>query len=102
MASPCFMPDYKLIIMENVLKHLPAMSVFFLQVGMKALVMPETFKTQNYYKMLAQICPEVEKSSVGKISSKTCVIFMHLFSLQLTGINENNMLLCPIHIMLYY
>lgn len=40
------------------------------KVGIKALVMSEQFKTQNYYELLARVCPEVEKSK-GEIESKS-------------------------------
>ncbi|XP_005999663.1 medium-chain acyl-CoA ligase ACSF2, mitochondrial isoform X2 [Latimeria chalumnae] len=38
--------------------------------GCKAIVFPSQFKTQKYYEILKQICPEVEKSSPGGITSK--------------------------------
>ncbi|XP_041265245.1 medium-chain acyl-CoA ligase ACSF2, mitochondrial isoform X3 [Onychostruthus taczanowskii] len=40
------------------------------KVGCKALVFPHQFKTQNYYDILKQSCPELEKSSPGGIKSK--------------------------------
>lgn len=43
------------------------------QVGCKALVFPTQFKTQKYYDILKQSCPELEKSSPGGIKSKRWV-----------------------------
>ncbi|XP_061867014.1 medium-chain acyl-CoA ligase ACSF2, mitochondrial isoform X2 [Colius striatus] len=40
------------------------------KVGCKALVFPSQFKTQKYYDILKQACPEIEKSSPGGIKSK--------------------------------
>ncbi|KAL9833706.1 medium-chain acyl-CoA ligase ACSF2, mitochondrial isoform 2-T2 [Geothlypis trichas] len=40
------------------------------KVGCKALVFPSQFKTQKYYDILKQSCPELEKSSPGGIKSK--------------------------------
>ncbi|XP_008947471.1 PREDICTED: acyl-CoA synthetase family member 2, mitochondrial-like, partial [Merops nubicus] len=40
------------------------------KVGCKALVFPTQFKTQRYYDILKQSCPELEKSSPGGIKSK--------------------------------
>ncbi|NXR11926.1 ACSF2 synthetase, partial [Semnornis frantzii] len=40
------------------------------KVGCKALVFPTQFKTQKYYDILKQSCPEIEKSSPGGIKSK--------------------------------
>uniref|UniRef100_A0A3B4ZS86 Medium-chain acyl-CoA ligase ACSF2, mitochondrial n=1 Tax=Stegastes partitus TaxID=144197 RepID=A0A3B4ZS86_9TELE len=41
----------------------------FVQVGVKAVVCPTQFKTQQYCDMLRKICPEIEKSSPGDIKS---------------------------------
>ncbi|XP_064323354.1 medium-chain acyl-CoA ligase ACSF2, mitochondrial isoform X2 [Phalacrocorax carbo] len=40
------------------------------KVGCKALVFPTQFKTQRYYDILKQSCPELENSSPGEIKSK--------------------------------
>lgn len=40
------------------------------KVGCKALIMSQSFKTQNYVQMLGEICPEIESSSTGVIESK--------------------------------
>ncbi|XP_030361997.1 medium-chain acyl-CoA ligase ACSF2, mitochondrial isoform X2 [Strigops habroptila] len=40
------------------------------KVGCKALVFPTQFKTQKYYDILKQSCPEIETSSPGGIKSK--------------------------------
>ena len=38
--------------------------------GCKALVFPKQFKTQQYYNILKQICPEVEKAQPGALKSQ--------------------------------
>lgn len=40
------------------------------QVGCKALVFPKQFKTQQYYNILKQICPELEKAQPGALKSQ--------------------------------
>ncbi|XP_059937375.1 medium-chain acyl-CoA ligase ACSF2, mitochondrial isoform X3 [Mesoplodon densirostris] len=40
------------------------------KVGCKALVFPRQFKTQHYYNILKQICPEVEKAQPGDLKSQ--------------------------------
>ncbi|XP_053960303.1 medium-chain acyl-CoA ligase ACSF2, mitochondrial-like [Anastrepha ludens] len=39
------------------------------KVKVKALIMPETYKTQNYYEIIKRICPEISDSSDGCIKS---------------------------------
>ncbi|XP_070552712.1 medium-chain acyl-CoA ligase ACSF2, mitochondrial-like [Ptychodera flava] len=41
------------------------------KVGCKALISDQSFKTQDYYEMLREICPELDKSHPGEINSKT-------------------------------
>ncbi|NWW53730.1 ACSF2 synthetase, partial [Pedionomus torquatus] len=53
-------PAYQALELEFVIK----------KVGCKALVFPTQFKTQKYYDILKQSCPELEKSSPGGIKSK--------------------------------
>ncbi|NXH09830.1 ACSF2 synthetase, partial [Bucco capensis] len=53
-------PAYQALELEFVLR----------KVGCKALVFPPQFKTQKYYDILKQSCPEIEKSSPGEIKSK--------------------------------
>ncbi|NWU91504.1 ACSF2 synthetase, partial [Upupa epops] len=53
-------PAYQALELEFVLR----------KVGCKALVFPTQFKTQKYYDILKQSCPEVEHSSPGGIKSK--------------------------------
>ncbi|NXY86500.1 ACSF2 synthetase, partial [Alcedo cyanopectus] len=53
-------PAYQALELEFVLR----------KVGCKALVFPTQFKTQKYYDILKQSCPELEKSSPGGIKSK--------------------------------
>ena len=45
----------------------------WLQVGVKVLIMAEKFKSQDYYAMLRQICPELEQSNAPAVSSKSSV-----------------------------
>lgn len=40
------------------------------KVNMRAIVAPETFKTQNYYEMICKNVPEVKDSTDGIIRSK--------------------------------
>ncbi|XP_053309307.1 medium-chain acyl-CoA ligase ACSF2, mitochondrial [Spea bombifrons] len=40
------------------------------KVGCCALIFPSQFKTQKYYEILKQICPEIENSPAGGIQSK--------------------------------
>ncbi|XP_054249636.1 medium-chain acyl-CoA ligase ACSF2, mitochondrial isoform X2 [Indicator indicator] len=53
-------PAYQVLELEFVIR----------KVGCKALVFPTQFKTQKYYDILKQSCPEIEKSSPGGIKSK--------------------------------
>ncbi|NWY55855.1 ACSF2 synthetase, partial [Chionis minor] len=53
-------PAYQALELEFVIK----------KVGCKALVFPTQFKTQKYYDILKQSCPELEKSRPGEIKSK--------------------------------
>lgn len=43
------------------------------QVGCKALVFPKQFKTQQYYNILQQICPELDKAQPGALKSQRWV-----------------------------
>ncbi|NXT22610.1 ACSF2 synthetase, partial [Syrrhaptes paradoxus] len=60
------------IILVSVNPAYQAMELEFVirKVGCKALVFPTQFKTQKYYDLLKQSCPEIEKSSPGGIKSK--------------------------------
>ncbi|PIK47372.1 putative acyl-CoA synthetase family member 2, mitochondrial-like [Apostichopus japonicus] len=40
------------------------------KVGMKAIVAPQTFKTQDYYGMLVELCPELNTAKPAKLQSK--------------------------------
>ncbi|XP_037665048.1 medium-chain acyl-CoA ligase ACSF2, mitochondrial isoform X2 [Choloepus didactylus] len=53
-------PAYQAMELEFVLK----------KVGCKALVFPKQFKTQHYYNILKQICPELEKAQPGALKSQ--------------------------------
>uniref|UniRef100_A0A2K5E6P9 Medium-chain acyl-CoA ligase ACSF2, mitochondrial n=2 Tax=Aotus nancymaae TaxID=37293 RepID=A0A2K5E6P9_AOTNA len=53
-------PGYQAMELEYVLK----------KVGCKALVFPKQFKTQQYYNILKQICPEVENAQPGALKSQ--------------------------------
>lgn len=50
--------------------QVPEIEYCLKKVQVKALVVPETFKTQNYVDMLHQIMPEMEKSAAGEIRSQ--------------------------------
>ncbi|KAM5150223.1 medium-chain acyl-CoA ligase ACSF2, mitochondrial isoform 2-T2 [Callospermophilus lateralis] len=54
-------PAYQAMELEYVLK----------KVGCKALVFPKQFKTQQYYNILKQICPELEKAQPGALKSES-------------------------------
>lgn len=43
------------------------------QVGCKGIVFPKQFKTQQYYNILKQICPELEKAQPGALKSERWV-----------------------------
>ncbi|XP_009986669.1 PREDICTED: acyl-CoA synthetase family member 2, mitochondrial, partial [Tauraco erythrolophus] len=53
-------PAYQAVELEFVIR----------KVGCKALVFPTQFKTQKYYDILKQSCPELEKATPGGIKSK--------------------------------
>uniref|UniRef100_A0A8C5XD39 Medium-chain acyl-CoA ligase ACSF2, mitochondrial n=1 Tax=Microcebus murinus TaxID=30608 RepID=A0A8C5XD39_MICMU len=53
-------PAYQAMELEYVLK----------KVGCKALVFPKQFKTQQYYNILKQICPELENAQPGALKSQ--------------------------------
>uniref|UniRef100_A0A8C8ZQZ3 Medium-chain acyl-CoA ligase ACSF2, mitochondrial n=1 Tax=Prolemur simus TaxID=1328070 RepID=A0A8C8ZQZ3_PROSS len=53
-------PAYQAMELEYVLK----------KVGCKALVFPKQFKTQQYYDILKQICPELENAQPGALKSQ--------------------------------
>ncbi|XP_066283049.1 medium-chain acyl-CoA ligase ACSF2, mitochondrial-like [Branchiostoma lanceolatum] len=40
------------------------------KVGCRAVVSATSFKTQDYYKMLHQVCPELERCKAGELDSK--------------------------------
>lgn len=45
----------------------PEMEYCLKKVGVKAIVVPESYKTQQYVKMLAEIMPEMEGSPAGAV-----------------------------------
>uniref|UniRef100_A0A2K6FYB1 Medium-chain acyl-CoA ligase ACSF2, mitochondrial n=1 Tax=Propithecus coquereli TaxID=379532 RepID=A0A2K6FYB1_PROCO len=53
-------PAYQAMELEYVLR----------KVGCKALVFPKQFKTQQYYDILKQICPELENAQPGALKSQ--------------------------------
>lgn len=57
------------------------------QVGCKALVFPTQFKTQKYYDLLKQSCPELEKSSPGGIKSKRWIKNTWYLCTELTAVS---------------
>ena len=48
-----------------------------LQVGIHTIISAERFKTQDYYQMLLQVCPELENATPGDIQSKEYVAACH-------------------------
>lgn len=40
------------------------------KVGCKAIIMSETYKTQNFVDIFNQVCPEADSSKPGEINSK--------------------------------
>lgn len=40
------------------------------KVGCKGIVFPKQFKTQQYYDILKQVCPELEKAQPGALKSE--------------------------------
>ncbi|XP_053960304.1 medium-chain acyl-CoA ligase ACSF2, mitochondrial-like [Anastrepha ludens] len=48
------------------------------KVKVKALIMPETYKTQNYYEIIKRICPEISDSSDGCIKSTNLPHLKHV------------------------
>ncbi|XP_068150816.1 medium-chain acyl-CoA ligase ACSF2, mitochondrial [Drosophila tropicalis] len=55
------------------------------KVDIKAIVAPETFKSQNYYEILRGICPEIADAEPGKIKSEK---FPHLRSVIINSENR--------------
>ncbi|XP_045840780.1 medium-chain acyl-CoA ligase ACSF2, mitochondrial isoform X1 [Meles meles] len=53
-------PAYQVMELEYALK----------KVGCKALAFPKQFKSQQYYQILKQICPELEKAEPGALNSQ--------------------------------
>lgn len=49
----------------------PEMEYCLKKVGVRAIIVPETYKTQQYVKMLADIMPEMEGSPAGCVRSET-------------------------------
>ena len=47
---------------------------------MKAIIAADLFKTQDYYKMLNEICPELDTCSPGKLKSKRLIIKLHVLT----------------------
>jgi fatty-acyl-CoA synthase len=48
----------------------PELQYCLTKVGVKALIAPESFKTQQYYEMVRRIAPELDSCAPGQISSK--------------------------------
>uniref|UniRef100_A0A8C8VE17 Medium-chain acyl-CoA ligase ACSF2, mitochondrial n=1 Tax=Pelusios castaneus TaxID=367368 RepID=A0A8C8VE17_9SAUR len=59
-----------ILVSVNPAYQAPELEFVIKKVGCKALVFPTQFKTQRYYEILKQVCPELEKSSPGGIKSK--------------------------------
>ena len=54
------------------------------KVGCKGIVASSKFKTQDYYGMLKQICPELEVCGPGQLKSKRCVTSLKTHSISET------------------
>uniref|UniRef100_A0A8C4XHL2 Medium-chain acyl-CoA ligase ACSF2, mitochondrial n=1 Tax=Erpetoichthys calabaricus TaxID=27687 RepID=A0A8C4XHL2_ERPCA len=67
----CVNPAYKTNELEFALR----------KVGCNAIVCPTQFKTQRYYDMLKDICPEIEQASPGGIKSKRLPDFRSIIML---------------------
>ncbi|XP_016972264.1 medium-chain acyl-CoA ligase ACSF2, mitochondrial [Drosophila rhopaloa] len=63
----------------------PEMAYCLNKVNIKAIIAPETFKSQNYYEILREICPEIPDAEPGKIKSQK---FPHLQSLIIDSSND--------------
>ncbi|XP_017043963.1 medium-chain acyl-CoA ligase ACSF2, mitochondrial [Drosophila ficusphila] len=60
----------------------PEMAYCLNKVDIKAIIAPESFKSQNYYEILKSICPEISDAEPGKIKSEK---FPHLKSVIIDG-----------------
>uniref|UniRef100_A0A480N5L4 Medium-chain acyl-CoA ligase ACSF2, mitochondrial n=1 Tax=Sus scrofa TaxID=9823 RepID=A0A480N5L4_PIG len=59
-----------ILVSVNPAYQAPELEYALKKVGCKALVFPKQFKTQQYYNILKQICPEVEKAKPGALKSQ--------------------------------
>lgn len=44
--------------------------------GIRAVIASKEFKTQDYYKMMAEVIPEISDSKPGKICSKKLILVL--------------------------
>lgn len=59
-----------ILVSVNPAYQAPELEYVLKKVGCKALVFPKQFKTQQYYNILKQICPELEKAQPGALKSQ--------------------------------
>ncbi|XP_017063299.2 medium-chain acyl-CoA ligase ACSF2, mitochondrial [Drosophila eugracilis] len=62
----------------------PEMAYCLNKVDVKAIIAPETYRSQNYYEILKNICPEISDAEPGKIRSEK---FPHLKSVIIDSSN---------------
>lgn len=49
--------------------QVPELEYALNKVGVKALIAPESYRSQNYYDMISQIVPGLQSCSAGEINS---------------------------------
>ncbi|XP_055113513.1 medium-chain acyl-CoA ligase ACSF2, mitochondrial isoform X6 [Symphalangus syndactylus] len=62
--------SYAWVLMQLATAQAMELEYVLKKVGCKALVFPKQFKTQQYYNILKQICPEVENAQPGALKSQ--------------------------------
>ncbi|KAI2583944.1 acyl-CoA synthetase family member 2 [Homo sapiens] len=62
--------SYAWVLMQLATAQAMELEYVLKKVGCKALVFPKQFKTQQYYNVLKQICPEVENAQPGALKSQ--------------------------------
>ncbi|KAM5273137.1 medium-chain acyl-CoA ligase ACSF2, mitochondrial isoform 2-T2 [Ctenodactylus gundi] len=62
--------SYAWVLMQLATAQAMELEYVLRKVGCKALVFPKQFKTQQYYNILKQICPELEKAQPGALKSE--------------------------------
>ncbi|PNI58464.1 ACSF2 isoform 4 [Pan troglodytes] len=62
--------SYAWVLMQLATAQAMELEYVLKKVGCKALVFPKQFKTQQYYNILKQICPDVENAQPGALKSQ--------------------------------